>query len=78
MRDVRIAAAQFEHHDGDKPYNLGRIRELARVAASRGAEMVCFHECSVTAYTFLHRPGKEPLRVKLESDTTASFGKYSA
>ncbi len=53
MRDLRIATAQFEHRDGDKAYNLGRIRDLARLAASRGAEMVCFHECSITAYTFL-------------------------
>jgi hypothetical protein len=29
MRDIRIAAAQFEHRDGDKAFNLGRIRDLA-------------------------------------------------
>jgi len=53
MRDIRFAAAQFEHRDGHKAYNLGRIRELTRRAAALGAEVVCFHECSVTAYTFL-------------------------
>jgi predicted amidohydrolase len=53
MRDIRIAAAQFEHRDADKGYNLGRIDELSRRAAEMGAEIVCFHECSVTAYTFL-------------------------
>ena len=53
MRDIRIATAQFEHRDGDKAYNLGRIRDLTRRAARLGAEVVCFHECSVTAYTFL-------------------------
>jgi predicted amidohydrolase len=53
MRDIRIAAAQFEHRDGDKPYNLGCIRDLTRRAVAEGAEVVCFHECSVTAYTFL-------------------------
>jgi predicted amidohydrolase len=53
MRDIRIAAAQFEHRDGDKAHNLGRIRELANRAASQGAGIVCFHECSITAYTFL-------------------------
>ena len=35
MRDIRIAAAQFEHRDGDKAYNLGRIRELARPGGRR-------------------------------------------
>ena len=45
MRDIRVAAAQFEHRDGDKAYNLvahprpdpprggagGRDRQLPRV-----------------------------------------------
>ena len=61
MRDIRIAAAQFEHRDGDKAYNLGRIRDLTRRAAGLGAEVVCFHECSVTAYTFLQTLGRAEL-----------------
>jgi predicted amidohydrolase len=61
MRDARFAAAQFEHRDGDKPYNLGRIRELTRRAAAQGAEFVCFHECSITAYTFLQHLSREEL-----------------
>ncbi len=55
MRDVRVGAAQFEHRDGDKAYNLARIDELARQASRQGAEVVSFHECSVTGYTFLRR-----------------------
>lgn len=61
MRDIRFAAAQFEHRDGDKPYNLGRIGDLTRMAASRGAEVVCFHECSITAYTFLQTLSRDEL-----------------
>ncbi len=61
MRDVRVAAAQFEHRDGDKAWNLARIRELAGRAAAQGAEMVCFHECSVTGYTYLRRLEREAL-----------------
>jgi len=53
MRDVRIAAAQFEHRDGDKAYNLGRIRDLARQAVDQGAEIVSFHEVCVPAYTWM-------------------------
>ena len=55
MRDVRVGAAQFEHRDGDKAYNLGRIGALAAQAARQGAEVVSFHECSITGYTFLRR-----------------------
>ncbi len=55
MRDVRIGAAQFEARDGDKNFNLGRMRDLTAAAVSRGAEIVSFHECSVTGYTFLRK-----------------------
>ena len=53
MRDIRIAAAQFEAWDADKEYNFGRIETLARRAVAEGAEVVSFHECCVTGYTFL-------------------------
>jgi len=61
MRDIRIAAAQFEHRDGDKPYNLARIRDLARRAVDQGAEIVSFHECSISGYTFLQTLSRERL-----------------
>lgn len=53
MRDIRVATAQFEHRNGDKAYNLARIRDLTRRAVEQGAEIVSFHECSISAYTFL-------------------------
>jgi predicted amidohydrolase len=53
MRDIRIAAAQFEAHDADKDYNFSRIADLTREAARQGAEIVSFHECCITGYAFL-------------------------
>ena len=53
MRDIRIAAVQFEARDADKDYNFGRIADLAERAADQGAEIVSFHECCITGYTFL-------------------------
>jgi predicted amidohydrolase len=61
VRDVRIAAAQFEARDGDKQYNLGRIEALARRAVEQGAEMVSFHECCIPGYTFLEDLSREAL-----------------
>jgi predicted amidohydrolase len=61
MRDIRIGAAQFEARDNDKVYNLGRIRELARRAVEQGAEIVSFHECSITGYTFLQKLSRQEL-----------------
>ena len=53
MRETRIGAAQFEARDGDQAYNLDRIELLTRQAANEGAEIVCFHECSIPGYTFI-------------------------
>jgi len=53
MRDIRIAAVQFEPRDGDKAYNLARIRELTKAAAAGGAEVVSFHECCIPSYSFV-------------------------
>jgi predicted amidohydrolase len=61
MRDLRVGAAQFEHRDGDKRYNLERIDALTRQAAGQGAEVVSFHECSITGYTFLRSLTPEAL-----------------
>ena len=61
MRDIRIAAAQFESRDGDKRYNLDRIETLAERAAGQGAEIVSFHECSITGYTFLQDLSREQI-----------------
>ncbi len=54
MRELRIAAAQFEARDGDLQYNLGRVEELTRRAAGdQGAQWVCFHEGCLSGYTFV-------------------------
>ncbi len=53
MRDICVAAVQFEHRNADKAYNLERIRALTENAAGQGAEIVAFHECSTCGYTFL-------------------------
>ncbi|MEK6482090.1 nitrilase family protein [Catalinimonas sp. 4WD22] len=53
MSNINIAVAQFEPKDGDKAYNLSVIERLTKEAKGQGADVVCFHELSVTAYTFL-------------------------
>lgn len=52
MEDLTIAVAQFEPKDGNKAYNLSVIHELARQASRKGADVISFHEMSITAYTF--------------------------
>jgi predicted amidohydrolase len=52
MQNLKIATAQFENSSGDKDHNLGIIRQLAERAAANGAQVIAFHECSITGYTF--------------------------
>jgi len=59
MENIKIAVAQFEPKDGDKKYNLSVIDELTGRAKERGADVISFHELSVTAYTFLKDLGKK-------------------
>src|SRR5699024_7950881 len=49
---MNIAVAQFEPKDGDKPYNLSTIEKLTKKAKEQEADLISFHEMSVTAYTF--------------------------
>ena len=59
MRSLNIAAAQFQPKDGDKQYNLGVIEQLTARAKQAGADVVSFHEMSITAYTFFKDLDKE-------------------
>jgi len=59
MRDIRIAAAQFENHNGDKEYNLSRVRELTAKAVDQGAEIVSFHEGCIPAYSHVRKLDRE-------------------
>jgi predicted amidohydrolase len=52
MDNLKIAVAQFQPKDGDKKYNLSVIEKLTERAKSEGADVISFHEMSVTAYTF--------------------------
>ena len=58
---LKIATAQFENHSGNKQLNLATIEQLAARAAQAGANVVAFHECSITGYTFARRLSKEQL-----------------
>src|SRR5580700_8787719 len=55
MRNIKIASAQFENKVADKEYNLSVIDRLSKKAAADGAEVIAFHECSITGYSFARR-----------------------
>jgi predicted amidohydrolase len=61
MENIKISTAQFEHKNGDKAYNLSVIDKLTEEAALSGSNVIVFHECSITGYSFARHFTKDQL-----------------
>ncbi|HHV85090.1 MAG TPA: nitrilase [Petrimonas sp.] len=61
MKKIKISTAQFENESGNKEYNLAVIERLAQQAAGEGSDVIAFHECSVTGYTFARKLSREQM-----------------
>jgi predicted amidohydrolase len=61
MKNLKISTAQFENRSGDKEYNLSRIEFLSHNAADQGSDIIAFHECSLTGYTFALQHSKKEM-----------------
>lgn len=61
MNNLKISTAQFENKSGDKDYNLSVIEKLATEAAAKGSQVIAFHECSITGYTFARKLSREQM-----------------
>ncbi len=61
MDKLKISTAQFEHKSGDKGYNLSVIERLSKKASEEGSDVIAFHECSITGYTFARQLTKEQM-----------------
>lgn len=66
MRTLKIAVAQFQPKDGDKKYNLSVIEKLASKAKATDADIISFHELSITAYTFFKDLSKDEVTALAE------------
>jgi len=61
MRSIRIATVQFENRDNDKAFNLSRIEAITQQARQQDAEIVCFHEGAMAAYSWRQSLDKQQL-----------------
>jgi len=61
MDKIKISTAQFENKSGDKNYNLSVIERLSEKASKEGSNIISFHECSITGYTFARHLSKEQM-----------------
>jgi N-carbamoylputrescine amidase len=55
MRNLRVAAVQFESSAGDKHGNFSKLAQFAKAASDRGVEILVTPECGLTGYWFLRR-----------------------
>jgi 5-aminopentanamidase len=61
MENLKISTAQFENRSGDKYYNLSVIEKLSKKASEEGSQVIAFHECSITGYTFARHLSKQQM-----------------
>ena len=61
MQNLKIASAQFENRSGDKKYNMSIIDNMSAQASKEGADVIAFHECSITGYTFATKLSKDQM-----------------
>ena len=61
MDKIKTSTAQFENKSGDKKYNLSVIERLSEKASKEGSNVIAFHECSITGYTFARHLSKKQM-----------------
>jgi len=66
MRDIRVAAVQFEHKSADKPANLAKINYFVEQAAKQKVQIIAFPECCITGYWFLRKLSRDELTALAE------------
>ena len=67
MRDIRVAAVQFEHKAGDKSYNLDRVRHFVGEAAKSGVEIIVFPEMCLTGYWHVRKLSRDQVAALAEA-----------
>jgi len=66
MRNIRVAAVQFQHAPGDKAANLAVIERFVADAARQKVEIIAFPECCISGYWHLRKLLREELTALAE------------
>jgi N-carbamoylputrescine amidase len=66
MRNIRVAAVQFQHAPGDKAANLAVIERFVADAARQNVEIVAFPECCISGYWHLRKLSRKELTALAE------------
>src|SRR5262245_62938881 len=66
MRNIRVAAVQFQHAPGDKNANLATIERFVAAAAAKKVEIIAFPECCISGYWHLRKLSRGELTALAE------------
>ncbi len=58
---IRVGSVQFNHHPGDKDYNIGVIETFAAQAAAEGVKILVFPEMCITGYWHVRNLSREAI-----------------
>jgi predicted amidohydrolase len=61
MRNIRVAAIQFQHAPGDKGANLAAIERFVGEAARERVEIIAFPECCISGYWHLRKLSRDEM-----------------
>src|SRR5438094_455816 len=67
MRNIRVAAVQFQHAAGDKAANLATMERFVQSAAARNVEIIAFPECCISGYWHLRNLSRDELTALAET-----------
>src|SRR3989441_3492604 len=66
MRNIRVAAVQFQHAPGEKAANLATIERFVASAAAQQVEIIAFPECCISGYWHLRKLSRDELTALAE------------
>jgi N-carbamoylputrescine amidase len=66
MRDIRVASVQFNHHPGDKEYNLNTVEHWVVEASRNDVELIALPEMCITGYWWVRRLGRDGIEALSE------------
>jgi len=66
MRNIRVAAVQFQHAAGDKAANLATIERFVHTASKQQVRILAFPECCISGYWHLRKLSRDDLTALAE------------
>jgi N-carbamoylputrescine amidase len=66
MKKIKAASVQFNHHAGDKKYNLSRIHYFTKSASEEKVDLIVFPEMCVSGYWHVRNLSKKEIELLAE------------